>query len=66
MKEIKKMYSQLEYKKSFLNAISKELNKSTNTLRNHWFSTNGNIPEEYQPRVKEILKRLIKKQNEPI
>lgn len=66
IENIKKLYSQVDYKTGFIEDVADALGKSPNTLRHHWFARSGfwSIPEEHQPKVVEMLQSQIKKQNE--
>ena len=64
IENIQNLFSELNNKTKFIKEAADDLNKSPNTLRHHWFSNSGfwSIPEEYQPRVVELLQNKIKEQ----
>jgi len=59
---IKMLYNQLKVKKDFILIVAEDLDKSTGTLQQHWFSRFWSIPKDYQPRVIELLKQTIREQ----
>jgi len=61
---IQTLYSQIEKKTDFIKLVAKDLGKSPLTLRHHWFGQFWSIPEENQQRVKDLLKKQIKKQKQ--
>jgi hypothetical protein len=64
IENIQELYSRIEHKTNFIKLAAKDLGRSPLTLRQHWFAHFWSIPEEYQPRVVELLQNTIKKQNE--
>ncbi len=53
-------------KTRFIEACADELNKSPNTLHNHWFARFWQIPEKHQGRIVELLQNTIKLQNQTV
>ncbi len=64
IQNIKNLYAQIDKKVDFLIELANDLDKSPNTMRNHWFGNFWSIPEEYQERVVELLQNRIALQNE--
>ena len=62
---IRELYDQIDKKTKFIIKVAKDLGKSPQTVRVHWFAQFWSIPEEYQQRVIELLEETIKNQNEP-
>jgi hypothetical protein len=64
MKEnIKKLYKQLIDKKGFNTVVAKEFGNQPQSVATNWFSNYWAIPEEYRPRVVEMLQNAILNQN---
>lgn len=61
IENIKQLYSQVNHKSDFIVEVAKDVKRSPNTIRHHWFSKAGfwSIPEEFQPRVVELLQNKI-------
>lgn len=62
MDNIKDLYSKLNHKTNFTILLAKELGKSPNSLRVHWFGNFWSIPEQYQDTVIRFLQNTIKNQ----
>ena len=62
--EIKQLYSQINKKTKWIEDTAKDIGKSPLSLRHHWFAQFWKIPDEYQPRVIELLKTTIKNQED--
>ena len=65
IQNIKNLWKEIDNKTAFIEMAAKDLNRSPNTLHNHWFARFWQVPEEHQSRVVELLQRTIKKQSKP-
>ncbi len=65
IENIKTLFHQLDNKTDFILLASEDLGKSPNTLRHHWLSKSGfwRVPEEYQPRLVELLQNTLATKN---
>lgn len=61
LKKIQKEYKKVKHKTQFMIALADKLGKSRLTLKNHWFSSWWQIPEEYHEEVIRALKKAEKK-----
>ncbi len=66
VEEIKELWKDLDYKTGFIKEVAVEVDRSPNTLNNHWFSHFWLIPEEFQAKVKELLEKKIKSQSKQV
>jgi hypothetical protein len=57
------LYAKVKVKGDFLFALAERVERSPNTLRNHWFGNFWNIPEELQTETKSFLKDYIARQD---
>lgn len=62
IQEIQNLYAEVDKKTEFIKDVANDLGKSPLTLRHHWFGQFWAIPEEHQPRVKQLLTLTIESQ----
>jgi hypothetical protein len=65
IENIQKLWKKLDNKTEFIKLVAEDLDRSPNTLHNHWFARFWQVPEEHQPRVVELLQNTIKNQKQP-
>lgn len=63
IKEIGRLYNKVAKKGSFIFEFSNFINRSPNTLSNHWFGNFWSIPEDKQEETESYLKAYLKKQD---
>ena len=62
MDNIKELWSLINYKTGFIEMCAKELDRSPNTLHNHWFARFWQIPTDMQVPVIELMQKTINNQ----
>ena len=62
MDNIKELWSLINYKTGFIEMCAKELDRSPNTLHNHWFARFWQIPIDMQVPVIELMQKTINNQ----
>jgi hypothetical protein len=60
--EIYNLYQQVKRKTEFIGALASEIERSPNSLRNHWFGNFWSIPAKEQAATKKFLNKYLKKQ----
>ena len=60
------LYNQIPNKGELLKVLSKEFNRTINTLRHHWFSKYAGfaVPELAEDRTIDIMQKLVNQENE--
>ena len=59
---IQNLWHQLYNKTEFIKLVAKELDRSPNTLHNHWFARFWQVPREFEDRVIQLLQNTIEHQ----
>jgi hypothetical protein len=59
---IKNLWQKINYKTGFIEMCAKELDRSPNTLHNHWFARFWQIPTDMQVPVIELMQKTINNQ----
>jgi len=60
---IKDLYKQVKGKSNFMLEFSKSIDRTYNTLKNHWFASGWQIPEDKQDETISYLQNFIINQN---
>lgn len=61
---IKNLYSQITDKKSFINECAKRFGIKPISVKNNWFSSMFNVPEEHRVYVIDMMQKQIFIQNQ--
>lgn len=59
---IKTLWKLINNKTEFIKLVAKELDRSPNTIHNHWFARFWQVPVDKQDKVIELLQNTIKQQ----
>ena len=59
---IKNLWGLINYKTGFIELCAKELDRSPNTLHNHWFARFWQIPQDMQIPVINLMQKTINNQ----
>ena len=59
---IQTLWQQLHNKTEFIKLVAKDLDRSPNTIHNHWFARFWQVPKGCEDRVIVLLQNTIKQQ----
>lgn len=59
---IKNLWHQIDYKTGFIELCAKELDRSPNTIHNHWFARFWQVPHDMQILVIKLMQKTINNQ----
>lgn len=59
---IKNLWQEINNKTNFIIAVAHDLDRSPNTLHNHWFARFWQVPEEKQDEVIKYMQTWIRNQ----
>ena len=59
---IKNLWQKINYKTGFIELCAKELDRSPNTIHNHWFARFWQVPQDMQEPVIKLMQKTINNQ----
>ena len=59
---IKNLWDLIDYKTGFIELCAKELDRSPNTIHNHWFARFWQVPTDMQIPVIKLMQKTINNQ----
>jgi hypothetical protein len=59
---IRDLWKQINYKTGFIELCAKELDRSPNTIHNHWFARFWQVPADMQIPVIKLMQKTINNQ----